>query len=451
MTENENMESVALPIPKWLRSRAVYQINLRTFSAEGDINSLRRELPFLNELGIKILYLCPIFEEDDSEDRDFWSIRQKASKTENPKNPYRMNDYFKIDSEYGCLDDLYALVREAHALDMKVLLDLVYLHIGPNAPILANHPEFIAKDENGNNMYTRWNFPLLNYKSEGLREYLWCNMSYFIGEVDVDGFRCDVADDVPEDFWLEGRRRMKALKPDSVLINEGYKVERLASSFDSCYSYDWHDDIFRMLLGSMTIKQVIEGERERQKNVPKGGYILRDMDNHDTVTDWYLQCNKRVETLAGHDGMELITVMNYAHSGIPMLYCGTELADEAKLSMFANRFHMGDFEATDRERLKNTKAGKRRMQVVKELNRLLAENDAMQSTDIEWLDLENNDIAAFKKQGEGEHILFVGNFGNENASVDIPTPITKMLLDNLAQINKQKLTLQSHGYILAKI
>ena len=41
-------------------------------------------------------------------------------------------------------------------------------------------------------------------------------MVYYVGELDVDGFRCDVGDGVPLDFWNEGRRRMQAIKPDSM-------------------------------------------------------------------------------------------------------------------------------------------------------------------------------------------------------------------------------------------
>ena len=95
------MKYKAICPPEWLSRSAVYQINPRTFSREGTIKAVTDELPRLKELGFRIMYLCPVFEEDNSEDRSFWSARQKKSETDNPKNPYRMNNYFKIDSEYG--------------------------------------------------------------------------------------------------------------------------------------------------------------------------------------------------------------------------------------------------------------------------------------------------------------------------------------------------------------
>ena len=129
------MKHQATKIPEQLSKGSVYQINPRTFSSKGTIKAITEELPFLADLGFSIMYLCPVFQEDESTDKKNWSNRQLASNTENPKNPYRMNDYFQIDSEYGSMDDLREFVKEAHRLGMRVLLDLVYYHIGPNAPI----------------------------------------------------------------------------------------------------------------------------------------------------------------------------------------------------------------------------------------------------------------------------------------------------------------------------
>ena len=205
-------------VPAWFKKTSVYQINPRTFSAEGTIKAVTKELPVLAELGFGIMYICPIFKEDVSENKENWSKRQLASKTENPKNPYRMDDYFEIDSEYGTMDDLREFVKESHRLGMRVILDLVYLHIGPNAEIFRSHPEFAAKNEDGSIKLTRWNFPYLNYESEGLREYLWCNMTYYIGVIGADGFRCDVGDDVPSKSNLPLTTFNNALKLSSTCV-----------------------------------------------------------------------------------------------------------------------------------------------------------------------------------------------------------------------------------------
>ena len=63
------MKYQAICPPEWLSRAAVYQVNLRTFSKEGTIVALTKELPKLQELGFRVIYLCPIFEADDSEDK----------------------------------------------------------------------------------------------------------------------------------------------------------------------------------------------------------------------------------------------------------------------------------------------------------------------------------------------------------------------------------------------
>lgn len=435
----------AVVTPDWFKKGSVYQINPRTFSAEGTIAAVTKELPRLAEMGFSVIYFCPLFEADTSEDRAFWSIRQKASNTNNPKNPYRMMDYFLIDEEYGTEDDLRHCIQTAHGLGLKVILDLVYLHIGPNAYVLDRHPEFIKRDAEGNPILTYWHFPYLNYESEGLREYLWSNMTYFIGHLDADGFRCDVGDEVPLDFWAEGKRRITAIKPDAILINEGSKAEYLKEVFHCNYGWSWHERIF-WVVGEDKPATVIRDEHQRvAAEYPKGGLVLRDMDNHDTVTDW----PDRIENLAGHDGMEMILTLNFMIDGIPMVYCGNELADTARLSMFANRFHMGAFAVTDR-----TAKGEqvtRRTQIIKTLNALRKTVPALTEGETVWLDTPYPEsVLAFKRCGD-DTVVFLCNFGKDAKTVALPDPAGTVLLSNKVTVLKNEVSLESHGYIAYRI
>lgn len=402
------MKFMAAKIPKWLERGTIYQINPRTFSPEGTIRAITKQLPFLSELGFSIMYLCPIYEEDASENRKNWSKRQIASGTENPKNPYRINDYFKLDSEYGTLDDLREFVSEAHRLNMYVLLDLVYYHIGPNALILKEHPEFAKLDKNGDFILGDWNFPVWDYSCEGLREYLYSNMLYYITHIGVDGFRCDVGDMVPLDFWREGVRRMKAVNPEAVLINEGQVWENL-TVFNASYAWHWHDCIYNVISGKASASQLREKWEDNFSKLPIGGMLLRDVENHDTVTD----CAERIEITVGHSGMEMLQAMNYIIDGIPMIYCGNELGDTAPLSLFSNRFHRGSFEATDRSIAKKPYSI-RRQAVLKRLNSLKHSSDTLANGKTVWLNTDKPDsVIAFVRKSTAEDIYFVGSFSAE--------------------------------------
>jgi len=438
------MKNIAIAAPDWLARNSVYQINPRTFSSEGTLSSIKDELEFIHELGFNIIYLCPIFAEDESCDPENISPRQKKSNTNNPKNPYRMKDYFFIDDEYGTMEDFKALVDAAHALGMKILLDVVYAHIGPNAPILTGHPEFAEQHSDGSFICTQWNFPKLDFKCEGLREYLYSNMMYYISAFDVDGFRCDVGDAIPIDFWKEAKHRMSAVKADSVLINEGSLFDRLAVAFDASYCFAWHSALYQIFCCNEPAYSLKDCYETIAPRLPENSLLLRDIDNHDTVTDW----PQRAEVAATNDGMEQIEVINYLIDGIPMVYCGNELACTAKLSMFSNRFNKGDFEVTDRNN-KTSAAARRRISVLKKLNQLKAESDLLRYGKTVWLDTEAKDcIIAFKRVYQNEEIVFIGNTKNYEVTSLLPenAPLS-ILMENNSVLSNDSVTFGPFGYV----
>jgi len=443
------MKNIAASTPNWLAKASVYQINPRTFSKEGTIKAVTKELPNLAELGFSVVYLCPVFKEDESTDLKNWSIRQKASETGNPKNPYRMNNYFEIDSEYGTMDDLREFVNAAHSLGQKVLLDLVYLHMGPNADIFKRHPEFMKMDADGNVLLNYWNFPELDYDHQGVREYMWCNMVYYVGEIGVDGFRCDVGDGVPLDFWREGLRRCRTINPETALINEG-SIQNYFKVFSSMYAFYWHEAIHAIITGEEKASHLRKKWQEVDEKTLKGARYLRDMDNHDTVTDWDMRVEKRI----GHKGMELIQVMNFIIDGIPMVYAGNELADSSYQSMFANRFHMGKYEVTDRSIAKEDYSI-RRQDIMKRLNALKKSEEILYSGKTVWLDNTDSDnVISFARVTEKGKIIFIGNLSGNSVEckVDCLGEQNKVILESseATKMNETSITLSPYGYIVLK-
>ncbi|MBE6895765.1 MAG: hypothetical protein E7477_01585 [Ruminococcaceae bacterium] len=442
----------ALGAPEWLTRGAVYQINPRTFSSEGTLKAITKELPFLAEMGFTTIYLCPIFEHDASENRDNWSDRQKKYETQNPKNQYRMNDYFAVDEEYGTMEDLRECVDECHRLGMRLLLDLVYFHIGPNANILRSHPEFAKQDEDGNFINGPWHFPQFDFNHQGLREYLWCNMVYYISVLDVDGFRCDVADMVPLDFWYEARRRITAVKPDAVLINEGSDGRSLYAAFDAIYGFSWHSHLYNVLFNGEKVTNLRADWDKFRRECPSGSFVLRDLENHDTVTDW----PDRIEVMAGHRGMDMVLALNYTVDGLPMVYCGNEIADTAKVNMFANRFYPGKYEFTSRDAdAKNTPDSLTRQSLVKKLNAFRKEDIRLVYGKTEWLDTDRpDDIIAFSRTYEGKNVWFICNPKTEpctvNISGGIPTDAERVAVSGVEQKNENLFELEPYGFIIVR-
>ena len=279
--KGRKMKADARKAPEFLANSVVYQLFPRPFTTEGTLKGAEKMLPHLAGLGIDIVYLTPIVEADDDINLEFWSPRQKASGLGNPKNPYRMKDYFKIDPEYGNDADLKHFVKAAHEFGLRVMLDLVYLHCGPKANLIEEHPDFVMRDENGNVKNGPWLFPALNFDNPNLREYLWGNMEYFIREFDIDGYRCDVASALPVDFWEEGRRRIEALKPDVIMLSEGERPDDQLHAFDFNYAFKCAYALQDVFLKGDSPRKLMDAWKKLFDAFPSGSRFIHYFESHD--------------------------------------------------------------------------------------------------------------------------------------------------------------------------
>ncbi len=398
----------------------LYQMFLRPFTPEGTLKGAEKMLPHVASLGFDIVYLCPICEADDDMDPTFWSPRHKKSEIQNPKNPYRMKDYFKIDEEYGTEDDLRSFVETAHGLGLKVLLDLVYFHCGPKAVFLKDNPNFASHDENGNVINGRWLFPALNLELPELREYLYSNMEYYIREFNVDGYRCDVAEYLPLDFWAEGKKRIKALNPDAILIDEGDDPKFVEDVFDAQYIFKWGYTLRKVFQQEVLASRFVEIVKEEEAKLPPRALGLRFVDTHDTVNN---AMHDRFEKLVGHDLAEASLVLNFTFTGIPFVYNGNEICDMQRHSIWGNRFYTPELCINWSRAL--TPEGQRRMSVIKELVKLRKNCPVLTEGSVEWLTVGNTDhILAFVRKLNGRSIAVIVNTDTSSieSTVDVALP-----------------------------
>ena len=319
-------ERQARPSPEWVTNGVMYQIQPRAFTPEGTLPAATARLPKVAELGVDVVYICPVFVADDDPDLDGWSPRQKKSRMNNPRNPYRMKDYYHVDPEYGTDDDLKAFIAEAHRLKMRVLLDMVYLHCGPTAVFLKEHPNFVQRDKDGKIVVAGWGFPKINMDNPELREYLWKNMEYWVTEFDADGFRCDVASGIPLDFWETARVRLEKIRPDIGMLAEATRREDQLQAFD--LDYGWGGG-FKTWENAAEIRKTWETMFNER---PRGGAkFIRFIDNHDIANDCY---ENRIEKKWGAPRVEAAFVAIFTMDGVPLIYNGQEAADTARHSIF---------------------------------------------------------------------------------------------------------------------
>jgi cyclomaltodextrinase / maltogenic alpha-amylase / neopullulanase len=391
--------------PAWLTDGVMYQVYLRAFTPEGTLKAATAKLPRLAELGVSTVYVCPMFVADDDMDQKYWSPRQIKSQQNNPRNPYRMKDFYHVDPEYGTDADLKAFIAEAHRLKMHVMLDLVYFHCGPTAVFLKDHPDFVKRDQDGKFLVGEWKFPMHNFKNPELREYLWKNMEWFVRDFDADGYRCDVGDAVPLDFWEAGRERLEKIKPDVGMLSEGGRAKDQLKAFD--LDYGWSPINWKNAAAMRTQWQAMFKER------PQGGAkFIRFMDNHDYAHD----CGKkRFEKSWGYEKVNAALVYLFTIDGVPFLYNGQEVADAAQHSIYAR---MPIDWANG-----GTPKGKERFAFCQKLCSLRNTEKALTHGDVIWLDNDQPKSAlSFLRRSGDEQIVSVINLSKDPVKVQVTLP-----------------------------
>lgn len=312
-----------------------------------------------------MVYLCPVTLADDDPRPEFWSDRQKQSGLNNPKNIYRVGDYYAVDPEYGTDDDLKSFVRTAHGLGLRVLLDLVYYHCGPSAAFLAKHPDFAVRDENGGNPERPLAFPGAEFRFVRIARIPVAEHGVF--RPGIRRRRLPLRRGRGRSARLlggRGGRRIDALKPGLIMLaeSEGDRREEQRAAFELNYGMTFIWSFPAVLRGEKPASALREAREQRpgRRRCP-GARFLAAFDNHDLANDQY---DDRIEKL-GPERIEAALAFCFALDGVPLLYCGQEIADSHRHSIFGNRF----LRPRARHRLveRGHAAGERRMRFLKEL------------------------------------------------------------------------------------
>jgi cyclomaltodextrinase / maltogenic alpha-amylase / neopullulanase len=435
--------------PEWLISGVIYQIQLRAFTPEGTLKAATKRLPKIAELGVTIVYLCPFFVSDEDMDRATWSPRQKASGMNNPRNPYRMKDYYHVDPEYGSDNDLKEFIAESHRLGLRVMLDMVYSQCGPKAVFLKDHPGFIKYDKSGQPVRNVvYNFRDLDFSNPELREYLWSNMEYWIKEFNVDGFRCDSSDLVPLDFWETAREKLELIRPDIGLLAEGSRKEDQIKAFDLSYSFQWFNVLNEMYLKDKSVSILQQKWNNLANERPQGARFIRYIDNHDIANDaWY----NRIEKVWGTRGVNAALVMTFTLDGVPFLYNGQEVADTARHSIFG-RLPVNWANG-------NTPEGKSRFIFCQKLCELRRTEFLLSHGSIEWVENTNPDaVLSYLRTLEGEQIITVVNLTKKQVQVKLTgsrivenNQFKSLIKDRVKGSIQNGFKLQPYGFWVGKL
>ena len=427
-----------------VRDAVIYQINLRSFTREGTLAAAEKFLPDVAGTGADMVYLCPIAEADENPDPCFWSLRQKRSLCGNPRNPYRIKDFFRIDPEYGTESDLRSFTETAHKLNLRVMLDLVYMHAGPSFG--DRYPGYVKKDGNGKVKLNYYHFCELDFDSAELREYLWRNMEYWVREFGIDAYRCDVGGAVPLDFWVEGRRRVEKIRKPFIMLDEWEILHRPADqdeTFDMNYCQRWTTFAFPDIFRSGMPAAALEIAWKEADAARPGAVVIRALEHHDTANDMYYARAEKISSAK----CEAAYVLCYTVNGVPFLYNGCEYCDTSRHSIFSlpGQFFI--------DRSKDPAARSAFLRRLADLHRT---EKAIREGSMEWLmNSKRESLCTYRRTAaDGESVFCAINLGNGEETAECPEAAAfesgDVLLARASTLKDGILRMAPNGYLVLK-
>ena len=249
----------------------------------GDLKGLTERLDYIADLGATAIWLTPVNQQGPS--------IEVAEGTFQPHHGYWAEDFNAIDPRYGTEDDLRALVAAAHERGIKVLLDVVYNHVGYNASWTVTHPNWLRQGaECGGDAITMCLSGLPDLKTERF-EVRSAILDAHIGLAErtgIDGFRLDTYKHIEPDFWAAHRvfTRLR-LGEDFFLLGEIWDGDKYlakapfeADTLDGIFDFTFRDHVHKMLMGIEDLERFARYFTNRYE--VEGDHVLAPfLSNHD--------------------------------------------------------------------------------------------------------------------------------------------------------------------------
>jgi len=411
-TPEPQIKEIAAVSSDMMENAVIYEANIRQYSKEGSFDAFTKDIPQLKQLGVKVIWLMPIF--PISETKRKATGDKFASDIEDPEERkkylgsyYAVSDFTKINPEFGTIEDFRELVKTAHANDIYVILDWVPNHTGWDHTWLKTNPDFYTKNAKGeitdplneDGIPVGWaDVADLNYDNKELRKAMIKDMQYWLTKENVDGFRCDVAGSVPTDFWEEAIPQLRATK-DIFMLAEAWEPELLKGNlFDMAYGWDTHHRMNHIAKGEETVANWDKRIQQIDSLYENNDILMNFVTNHDE-NSW----NGTIEERMGK-GAAAFTALSYITPGMPLIYSGQEYDMKHRLKFF--------------EKDEIPKAKGEMWPLLEKLGALKNTNTALHggknAASYTKLQTSKGDqVLAFKREKDGKQVYYIGNLSKE--------------------------------------
>lgn len=385
-----------------IESAVIYEVNVRQYSAEGSFEAFTRDIPQLKNLGVRVLWLMPI--------HPISVAKRKGTLG----SYYAVRDYGKINPEFGDLEDFRELVATAHANDMYIILDWVANHTGWDHPWISEHPEYYTTNSEGEiidpvdpGTGESWGWTDvadLNFDNHEMREQMIQEMLYWVREENVDGFRCDVAHQVPVDFWEEAAERLRKVK-SVFMLAEAEQPELLEEAFDMQYAWEGHHLLNEIARGDKNAFDLRQYLVRLDEKLEDDDIVMNFTSNHDENT-WSGTVSERMGSAA-----EVMAVTTYVLPGMPLIYNGQEWDMDKRLRFF------------EKDTIPMEEIG-RFYPLYEKLSRLKNEHPALNggkdAADYHFLHTDRDEeVLALARYKQGRRVVFLANLSDQPVAFSI--------------------------------
>ncbi len=402
----------------------MYEINIRSFSQSGNFQGVVNRLDSIKALGVNVIWLMPTYPVG-------------VLKAVPPLgSPYAVKDYEGVNAEFGDLTALRSLVDKAHEKNMSVIFDWVPDHTSWDNAWISNKPWY-QQDASGNIISppgTGWaDVAALNYNNSDMKTAMLRAMRYWIFTANIDGYRCDYADAIPNDFWQSTISNLKSI-PNRKLIflAEGNKKDQFADGFQLNYAFDFYSSLKDVFAENKTPSTIFATQTNEMANVSSGGTKLRYITNHDKNTE----DGPPLAVYKSKYGSEAAFAIAACLDGVPLIYNGQEVATDKKMSIFVKDPINWSVNPDVTAAYKKILAFRKSHEAVK-IGAVTPYYDA--------------DVIAFKKTLQDKQVLVLVNVHNEVVNFNLPTEVknTNWVDANNQQLAlKDQITLQPYEYKL---
>ena len=351
---------------EWQPTREGLVLNNDFFG--GNFKGITEKMDYIASLGVTILYLNPI-------SKSFSSHR------------YDTGDYKTPDPMLGTEKDFTAMCDAAHARGIKVILDGVYSHTGSDSLYFNKNGTFKGTGAYQsqqspysswytfynwpNSYHSWWNFdtlPTVNKMDPAFVEYIITGPDSVVEHwlrLGADGYRLDVADELPNEFLAMLKKRIRQIKPDALLIGEvwedasnktAYGVRKryfVDGTLDSCMNYPFRTAIINFMRGFDSGYALKETVMSIVENYPPQVVAcnMNLLGTHDTariltalVDDFDGPREEKAKRRlsrnqwdVAHDRLLMASFLQYTLPGMPSLYYGDEAGMEGYKDPFNRR------------------------------------------------------------------------------------------------------------------